>query len=257
MVKIIFSDFDNTMLNYYSDDNYFDDYKIGILNQVQNKGIKFGIVTGRSVSFFNQFPNLLENIDYILGSNGSCIYDVANKKYIYHQIIGKKEFDMVIKYILDHNYSFLLNCKDKRYVYGISDATNCLDYDNKAEYLCEQIILRVKKDEFQKLFNYLESIDNVKMNNMSSWDDYWAIDINSKDVSKGNAVCWLCNYLDIDLDDVIAFGDGDNDKSMFEIVSKGIAVGNAIDKLKVLSKDVTLDCKDNGIYKYMEDNILK
>ena len=70
MVKMIFSDFDNTMLDYYSINNYFDDYKIGILKKLQNKGIKFCIVTGRSVSFFYQFSNLLEVVDYIIGSNG-------------------------------------------------------------------------------------------------------------------------------------------------------------------------------------------
>jgi hydroxymethylpyrimidine pyrophosphatase-like HAD family hydrolase len=92
---------------------------------------------------------------------------------------------------------------------------------------------------------------------MSCWTDYWTVDINKTNVSKGNSVFWLCNHLGISVNDALVFGDGDNDKSMFEVVNKGIAVGNAIDKLKVLSKDVALDCKDNGIYKYIEDNILR
>lgn len=257
MIKIIFSDFDNTMLDYYSNNNYFDNYKIGVLREVQNKGIKFCIVTGRSVSFFKQFPNLLKVIDYIMGSNGACIYDVKNDKYIHNDVIGDNEFKEVVKYLLSKKQSFLLNCLDKRYKYGIWDATDCLEYVDGNKYLCDQIILGVVKEEFQKLFNYLESIDNVKINNMSCWTDYWTVDINKTNVSKGNSVFWLCNHLGISVNDALVFGDGDNDKSMFEIINKGVTVGNAIDKLKVLSKDVALDCKDNGIYKYIEDNILR
>ena len=87
MIKMIFSDFDETMLDYYSVDNYFDKYKISVLKKVQEKGIKFCIVTGRSVPFFKQFPNLLEVVDYIIGSNGACIYDVKNNKFISHTVI--------------------------------------------------------------------------------------------------------------------------------------------------------------------------
>lgn len=257
MVKIIFSDFDNTMLDYYSENNYFDDYKINVLKKLQDKGIKFCIVTGRSVSFFKQFPNLLGVIDYIMGSNGACIYDVRNDDYIHCSNIDMEVFNGVINYLAENNYSFLLNCKDKRYRYGEWDATGCLGYDENKEYLCDQIIFRIKKQDFDKVFKRLENIGNIKINNMSNWEEYFSIDVNNSKVSKGNSVEWLCNYLGIDIDEAIAFGDGDNDKSMFEVVSKGIAVGNAVDKLKILSKNVALDCNHNGIYKYIEDNILK
>lgn len=257
MIKIIFSDFDNTMLDYYSNENYFDEYKINVLKRVQEIGIKFCIVTGRSVSFFKQFPNLLEVVDYIMGSNGACIYDVKNNKYIYQNLIEKDSFDNVIDYLINNRYSFLLNCKDVRYRYGEWDTINCLDYDNGKNYCCDQIIFRVLKSDFDRTFARLDNIANIKINNMSEWDGYCSVDLNKKGVSKGNSVVWLCDYLDIDVNDTVAFGDGDNDKSMFEEVNKAVAVGNAVDKLKILSKEVALDCKDNGIYKYIEDNILK
>lgn len=245
------------MLDYYSKDNYFDEYKISILSKLKEKGVIFCIVTGRSVSFFKQFPNLLGVVDYIMASNGACIYDVKNNSYIHCDNIKVEDFDDVISYLTKNNYSFLLNCKDKRYRYGDWDATDCLDYDDGQKYLCEQIIFRVKNCDFDDIFKRLETIRSIKINNMSNWENYWSIDVNDSNVSKGNSIKWLCDYLDIDINDSIAFGDGDNDKSMFEVVSKGVAVGNAVDKLKILSKDVALNCDENGIYKYIEDNILK
>lgn len=257
MIKIIFSDFDNTMLDYYSVNNYFDDYKISIFKGMREKGIKFCIVTGRGVSFFEQFPNLLEVIDYIAGSNGSCIYDVRNKKYLFHAKIDNDTLNEITKYLVKNNYSFILNCKELRYRYGDVDADGVCDYVSDKDYSCEQVIIRTLDNKSEELFNYLETVKNVGINNIATWNNYFTVDINSRHISKGSAVRWLCDYLSIDVNDAMAFGDGDNDKAMFEVVSKSMAVGNAVSKLKTFSKDVVLDCKNDGMYKYIEKNILK
>lgn len=257
MVKIIFSDFDNTMLNYYSDNNYFDDYKIDVLKKVCDKGIKFCIITGRGVPFFKRFPNLLEVVDYILGSNGACIYDVKNDKYIYHDVIKEDVFEKIIKYLLNNGCSFILNCQDKRYKFGNWDTFDCLDYHSQGKYSCEHIYFKVTDDQLRQLNDYIKDIDNVKINNMTYWNNYWTIDLNNKFVSKGNSALWLCDLLGINMDEVIAFGDGDNDLSMFEVVDKCVAVENASDKVKQIAHEVSLSCENNGIYKYIEDHILK
>lgn len=257
MIKIIFSDFDETMLNYNSGDVYFDDYKISILKKVREKGIKFAIVTGRSIPFFRQFPNLLEVVDYIIASNGGCIYDVCNDCFIYQLAVDNEDFEKIINYTIDNAGGFLLNCLGQRYKFGIWQNTECLEYsfDNKSAY--EQIILAFDSHKLKDVIYFIEQFSNISINNISYYQEQCIIDINNKAVSKGNAVVWLCKHLGVDLNDVMAFGDGANDKSMFEVVSKGIAVGNAVDKLKILSKNVALDCNHNGIYKYIEDNILK
>ena len=59
MIKVIFSDFDNTMLEYYSENNYFDEYKLSILSKIRKKGIKFCIVTGRIQIISNTFQRIL------------------------------------------------------------------------------------------------------------------------------------------------------------------------------------------------------
>ena len=41
MVKIIFSDFDETMLNYHSNKNYFDDEQVSVLERVNDVGILY------------------------------------------------------------------------------------------------------------------------------------------------------------------------------------------------------------------------
>jgi hydroxymethylpyrimidine pyrophosphatase-like HAD family hydrolase len=107
------------------------------------------------------------------------------------------------------------------------------------------------------VLKYLEQFKSISVSNIDYLEDFCVIDINNKDVSKGNAAAFLVDYLDIDISDVMAFGDGVNDRSLFETINKGIAVGNAVEQLKTLSKEVALTCHDNGIYKYIEEHILK
>ena len=44
---------------------------------------------------------------------------------------------------------------------------------------------------------------------------------------------------------------------MFEVVGKSICVGNATDVIKQLVDEVIGDCNRDGVFKYIDDNILK
>lgn len=45
--------------------------------------------------------------------------------------------------------------------------------------------------------------------------------------SKGAGLKALCDHLEFSLEEVVAFGDGDNDKEMLEMAGIGVAMGNA------------------------------
>ena len=246
MTKIVFSDFDETMLNYYSDKNYFDEYQIHVLKKLKEKGIYFCIVTGRNVSFFEQFPMILPYVSYIIASNGSCIYDVKNKKIIYHDVIGVQEVSYFVDYAKENNYSLVFNCFGEQF------------YNEKKVdiHFCEQLVLFVPNKLLEMVIEDISKIMSVSFNNISSHDDRYAIDINNKDVSKGNGIKILCDYLDINIEDTLCFGDSDNDVSMFQVVGKSVSVGNAKDKIKSLANDISLPSDQNGIFKYIDCYIL-
>ena len=110
---------------------------------------------------------------------------------------------------------------------------------------------------FDECLETIKDIENVSINYISEKKCRYTIDINSKDVSKGNSLLWLCEYLDISSMEVIGFGDGDNDISMFKVIGKSICVDNASDNLKKFADEITLSYNENGVFKYIEENILK
>ena len=113
------------------------------------------------------------------------------------------------------------------------------------------------KEKLDSCCKYLSNLEDVCVNNVTFWNQKVSMDINNVAVSKGNSIVWLCQYLGIDLNDTIGFGNGENDLSMFEVVGKSVAVANASDKIRQISDDISLNCENSGVFHYLEDNILK
>ena len=61
----------------------------------------------------------------------------------------------------------------------------------------------------------------------------------------------IANDLSVTLDEIIFFGDGENDLLILENVGMGVAMGNAIEIVKEKTKAVTLSYDDDGIYDYL------
>jgi len=73
-----------------------------------------------------------------------------------------------------------------------------------------------------------------------------------KESGKYQAVCALGELLNIDLQDMIAFGDDENDYEILKHCGKGIAVANAISMIKDIADDITDSNDNDGVAKYLE-----
>ena len=70
-----------------------------------------------------------------------------------------------------------------------------------------------------------------------------------KGINKGTSIRMAMEKLHIRPQEVIAFGDAENDISMLEYAGIGVAMGNATEKVKEIADEVT-DTNDNdGIAK--------
>ncbi len=58
----------------------------------------------------------------------------------------------------------------------------------------------------------------------------------------------MISYFDVNSNQVVVFGDGYNDLSMFRPEWLNIAMGNARDELKLEADYITTDCDKDGIY---------
>ncbi len=72
-------------------------------------------------------------------------------------------------------------------------------------------------------------------------------------VSKGTALLEVAEHLGIEISNIMAFGDGDNDKSMIETAGIGVAMENATPNVKAVANAITLSNNDDGVAEFLED----
>jgi len=77
-----------------------------------------------------------------------------------------------------------------------------------------------------------------------------------KDATKSRAVSELARLWGIKQSEVVTFGDDFNDIDMLEYAGIGVAVGNAIDEVKAVSKYICQTNDEDGVAWWINENIL-
>jgi Cof subfamily protein (haloacid dehalogenase superfamily) len=275
-IQIFFCDIDETLA---VNSQVPEINKKAIERMRKEKNIKFVIATGRSISLTENIIKDLNLYDkdneYSICGSGSVIYENKNNKLLYKKQLKEdlfykfyelgKKFDVFIIFIgLDYYYYYkpseaeIKRREFEKSKYKILDD----NFDLTKLLKGEDKILRIcfgKENSFDYLSNIqklIEENDDYKdyINCFIASNRY--LEINPKGVNKGEAVKWLCQYLNIKKENTMAIGDSHNDISMIENVSFGCAVGGANEDLKkicqyVCEKDYTEGAVKEVIEKFL------
>ena len=240
MIKAIFFDIDGTILDGH---NGIPKSTQIALAKLREKGIKTIICTGRGYNETKPL-NLKGFDDYIL-LNGQICYDdkdnIVFKKPIKDkekliELFNSKKFPFGL---IDEKFSYLNYIDD--YVRLVHESINLTlpevkEYDGKDLY--QALAYGKVKDYIEK-----ELPDFLAV----SWH-FDGVDIVPKDSGKDKGVIEYCKLRNIDIKDTMSFGDGDNDREMLKTTGIGVAMGNAIDSVKVVADYITDRIDEDGIY---------
>lgn len=105
------------------------------------------------------------------------------------------------------------------------------------------------KDEALK---ELEKITDIEITGALSQN----VEINAKDVDKGNALLRLGQILGIPGEEIMAFGDGTNDRKMLEKVGTGVAMANGVPEVKAAADYITASNDEEGVARFIEKYVL-
>ena len=101
----------------------------------------------------------------------------------------------------------------------------------------------------EKALRGLDEIDNIYIT--SSVDAL--VEISHKDSGKAAALAWLCSKLGIKSEEVIAFGNEENDREMLSWAGIGAAVSNSTESLLKDADVIAPDNDDDGVAKVLEE----
>lgn len=270
--KLIVTDMDGTVLG---GDHKITEENMRALKEADERGVKVVFATGRFHDSAKEHVTFLEEVMPIVSSNGAIIKHPITNEVLYCNSIDK---DISLKIVetldnLDLSYQIYTDneilqkykteeekIKMQDFIKNtFSDKTEIIFKKDLKEDIKDLNILKFNVMDFERPLlmkearKEVEKIEGLEVT--SSWNDN--VEIMNAGSSKGSAVKFLCELLNIDKEEIIAFGDNYNDISMLEYVGMGVAMGNAEEDVKKIASYITESNTESGVAKAIDDLVLE
>lgn len=268
--RILFTDLDGTLLN---DQKEVSERNQKAIDRALEEGHKIVIATGRPLAsgvHIAQRIGLVKEGCYVIAFNGGQIYDPFHKKTIYGKTFSKEVAKPLFQeavnrglHIQSYSDTQVLALKETPellfYVSG-STVSYRIVPDLDAAFPSDPYkILLVGLNNREELDKYQrECVDPLKGTVRSFYSTEHYLEIAPEGVSKGFAVKWMCDYLDIPLENSVAAGDAPNDVEMIQAAHTGAVMCNAYEGVAQYGNYVTEhDNNHDGVAEIIEKFILK
>ena len=264
-IKLIVTDLDGTFLN--TNHVTIPQENIDAFKKAHEMGIKVAIASGRTKILTDYIVEQLPFLDYLITSNGAITYDMKTGKAVCSTLIDNTQSIEIFNILKDYNliYEIYFNgdCYMNNESYSMFDAEhvpphihallkdfikpvadlktlidgqgieklNILSLSGEERIALEEKINRTCNVAFASSFPIVKGANgNLEMT-----------DINA---TKGFAVKGLADALNIGKENIMCFGDGENDCSMLSFADYSFAMANGNEIAKSTAKFVT-DTNDN------------
>ncbi|WP_129598280.1 Cof-type HAD-IIB family hydrolase [Anaerophilus nitritogenes] len=272
MYKLVVSDMDGTLLN--SKNVVSEENKIA-LQKLIDKDIHIAIATGRIYTSAKVYAKYLDIVTPIIACNGAIVKDLNTNEILYESYMEKEDVLKVIEICKKYGLYYQFYNEDTFYTEEL--AYSSLKYSEWNKTLKEEDRVRIEliKDGYSYIQNHnekiykmslmsddqkilvearkeLETIDSLEVS--KSW--YNNIEIMKKGVSKGRAIEELTKYLGVKREEIISFGDNENDMSMLNYAGLGVAMGNSEEIVKKSADYITSTNDEDGVAKALYKFVL-
>lgn len=252
-IKAVFFDIDDTLR--VKDTGYMPESIKKVFKELKKKGIITGIASGRARYGVPQEVQDL-NADYCVKLNGAYVKDKDKKIIFQHPIPADlvRSFkawadEIGIYYGLAGRHEAVLSCRND----VVSDAIDIVYSDLKVNPDFD------KNHDIYQMWTFEDTLEDLELPadlaeqlRLVRWHDH-SFDVVLKDTSKALGVSKLLDYLHLQPENVLFFGDGPNDLEMFDYVGLKIAMGNAVPELKEKADFVTKTVEEDGILYALEE----
>lgn len=261
MIKLIATDMDGTLLDENSKlpVNFFD-----TLAKLKEKDIKFVVASGRPyVTLYQNFKPHSDEL-YFICDNGAYIVEPGRKPVI--SIIDKNDVEKIAAtaekipnttiILCGTKATYMKPCSDemlaeisKYYLNKVYvDSFNDIDDDIFKVTICDF------GDSSKNSYPILNPIFGDKYKLCVS-GKVW-LDINNKNVNKGDALKEIQNTFSISYSETMAFGDFYNDIELLQASKYSFVMENANEDMKQYGRYIAKSNKDNGVIKAIEEYVL-
>lgn len=257
-IKLIVTDLDGTFVNKNKEVSKINEKAVNILIE---KGIEFVVASGRDYTSIKDLTKSITNINYYICLNGAKIY--KENEIIYEKTVDKEICFDILKKATEMNINYS-GTAGKDICYSQLDTEYYKEFNLKERnlnFISNEDKKNIVTRDFEKMvfygdLNYLKTLRKYVEDKYSSFVNVFVsgeriMDIVNIESNKGNALKIVSKDCGISLDDIIAFGDNENDLAMLEEAGLSIAVENAKDIVKDKIKERTDSNENSGVGNYL------
>ena len=244
---------------------------------MHENGVLIGLATGRELNdrLYNQGAEwgLSYPMDFLIGMNGGMLWDrfhgnVWNmdlmsmdtmKEILYFMKPIVDEYEVSVNVEGGGNHA-AMNIKDelfasmKRRGWKFDDFTG--DIEGFCSKPCYKILFRTTPDVEKLIREKFTPVYGDRFQIISTFPG--TVEVMDKNVTKGTGLAKIAAANNISMDEIIAFGDNENDNPLLEAAGWGVCLANGSDGTKAIADDVTeQDCFAGGAGIYLIEKYLK
>lgn len=253
MVKLILTDLDHTLLR---QDGSVSDHTLEVLKKCREQGIKFAIATARYWIGAERYIDMLKP-DYEITTDGTLIH--SDDTCLYSCCMTSEKTELIVRTILEEVPGAEVTVAVGKTVYWNSlhiseseklhKATYC-DYSSPLNVAANKIVAELPDEAIARSI-----ADKAGCRLQCFRGEKWYAFV-PEGSGKTSAILELSRKTGVSLDDIVAFGDDDNDIEMLKMCGKGVAVSNAIPSVLEAADEVTLSNDEDGVAQWLSQNCL-
>ena len=243
--KAIVLDLDGTLLR---SDKSISERTKSVLKECRKQGIVVAVATARFWFKAEQFLNVIEP-DYALLADGTQIYQSG--EMIHGFLLDEWKSDGIINELRKTGEA-------TEFVVSIGKMLLCSSKGIDEKWRQTWDFKELPREHVYKIAAIMASREEAEMLaekydcRMHAYRGESLYSFSSKTAGKYQAVLALGELLGITPEDMVAFGDDENDYEILKHCGKGIAVANAIPIIKDIADEVTESNDDDGVAAYLE-----
>lgn len=262
-IKAVMTDVDGTLL---SSKGYVTERTVQAIRKIREKGILFGLATGRDAV---SCKNLLKEwkieglVDCVVGMGGGEIYDfVRGVKKSSYPLEGELILEIIRHYEnMDVNFCIqndgrLFGYRDDEHIRMLSETDKMpyeiVDFHELVKSPQGKVMIVCRPEDMDKVVKRSRTFSNKKYKSAGLKTASVLYEYMDPRVTKTNGLKELMGLYGLTLENLLVFGDADNDADMLGNAHIGVVMANGSEKSKAAADFMTTDHDHDGIAVFLE-----